>query len=170
MQTLLEDLRVNRNWKARAVLFLMRFAQAARRLRDRMPWTAPLVWPVSTAYIVLVHYLGCIEIGDRTAIGPGLVLSHPFGIVIHADAVIGTHVRIRQNVTIGNKGPMAMRDGVPVIEDDVDIGAGATILGPVRVGRGAVIGAGSVVLADVPPGSVVAGVPAEVKRTVARAA
>ena len=48
---------------------------------------------------------------------------------------------------------------VPVIEDDVQIGAGAKVLGPIRVGRGAVIGANAVVLHDVPPGAVVVGIP-----------
>jgi len=117
-----------------------------------------------------VHYLGCVEIGDRTKIGQGLILSHPFGVVVHGDAVIGAHVRIRQNVTIGNKGVGPNGNAVPVIEDDVDVGAGATILGPVRVGRGAVIGAGAVVVSDVPERCVVAGVPARVKRSIRKAA
>ena len=53
---------------------------------------------------------------------------------------------------------------VPVIEDLVEIGVGAKVLGPIRVGRGAVIGANAVVLHDVPPGAVVVGIPARVLR------
>ncbi len=53
---------------------------------------------------------------------------------------------------------------VPVIEDDVQIGVGAKVLGPIRVGRGAVVGANAVVLHDVPPGAVVVGIPARVLR------
>lgn len=152
------------------MLFLFRLAHGARRVRQRFPYLAPLLWPVSVIYIVLVHYLGCIEIGDRTTIGPGLILSHPFGVVVHGDAVIGAHVRIRQNVTIGNKGVGPNGNAVPVIEDGVDVGAGATILGPIRVGHGAVIGAGSVVVSDVPERCVVVGVPARVTRIIRKAA
>ena len=72
---------------------------------------------------------------------------------------IGANCTLRQGVTIGNR----VDDGpVPVIEDDVELGAYAQILGGVRIGRGAKIGAMSVVLCDVPPGTVAVGVPARV--------
>jgi serine O-acetyltransferase len=58
----------------------------------------------------------------------------------------------------------AREDGCPVIEDDVLLGAGARVLGPIRVGRNAVIGANAVVLSDIPPNSVAAGMPARVVR------
>ncbi len=74
-------------------------------------------------------------------------------------ARIGARCTLRQGVTIGNR-----RDGgpVPVLEDDVDLGAYAQILGGVRVGRGAKVGALSVVLDDVPPGAVAVGSPARI--------
>jgi len=53
---------------------------------------------------------------------------------------------------------------VPVIEDDVEIGAGACVLGPIRIGRGARIGANAVVLSDVPPGAIAVGVPATLRQ------
>lgn len=81
------------------------------------------------------------------------------GIVIHRRAVIGNRVNVGANVTIGGRGSYV---GVPVIEDDVLIGAGAKILGPVHVGRGARIGANAVVLHDVPPGVTVVGIPARI--------
>ncbi|WP_148715342.1 serine O-acetyltransferase [Chitinolyticbacter meiyuanensis] len=83
------------------------------------------------------------------------------GIVVHANAVIGDNVVISPNVVIG--GRSKLRE-VPVIEDDVQIGAGACILGPVRIGRGAKVGANAVVLEDIPPGSIAVGVPARVIR------
>lgn len=81
------------------------------------------------------------------------------GIVVHAEAVIGDRVVVATGVTIGGTGT---KQGVPVIEDDVYIGSGAKLLGPIRIGRGARIGANAVVLCDVPAGAVAVGIPARV--------
>ncbi|MFC4307843.1 hypothetical protein ACFPN2_02010 [Steroidobacter flavus] len=82
-------------------------------------------------------------------------MPHPYGIVLHRQAVIGHRVTIMQQVMIGS------RDGdpniAPVIGDDVVIGAGARILGDVRIGKGATIGANAVVTRDIPPGATVVG-------------
>lgn len=82
------------------------------------------------------------------------------GIVVHARATIGDRVRVGQNVTIGGRSGF---QAVPVIEDDVVIGAGACVLGPIRIGKGARIGANAVVLKDVPPGAIAVGVPASLR-------
>lgn len=93
-------------------------------------------------------------VGDRVLFGySGL------GIVVHARARIGDRVKISQNVTIG--GRSGYKD-VPIIEEDVEIGAGACLLGPIHIGRGAKIGANAVVLCNVPARSVAVGVPARV--------
>jgi serine O-acetyltransferase len=81
-------------------------------------------------------------------------LPHPYGITIHCGAVIGRNVVLMQQVTIGGRYD---DNRAPVIEDDVFIGAGARIIGPIRVGRGAKIGANAVVFKDVPPGATVVG-------------
>jgi serine O-acetyltransferase len=81
------------------------------------------------------------------------------GVVVHADAVIGDRVVLATGVTIGGTGT---QQGVPVIEDDVYIGSGAKLLGPIRIGRGSRIGANAVVLMDVPAGAIAVGVPARV--------
>ena len=91
-------------------------------------------------------------------IGGGLLLPHPNGIVIHPDAVIGPNCLIFQQVTIG-----AVKGGVPTLGGHVDIGAGAKVLGAIRVGDHAVIGANAVVLSDVPPRSTAVGVPARLR-------
>ncbi len=88
------------------------------------------------------------------------------GIVVHARCCIGNGVTISQHVTLG--GRSGLHD-VPVVEDDVLIGAGAKILGPVRIGRGASIGANSVVLHDVPPFATVVGIPGKVIKTGSKA-
>lgn len=80
------------------------------------------------------------------------------GTVVHARCVIGNNVKISQNVTLGGR---SGHPAVPVIEDDVEIGAGACVLGPITIGKGARIGANAVVLTDVPPGAVAVGVPAK---------
>lgn len=91
-------------------------------------------------------------------LGLGLFCPHPNGIVIHPSAVVGPNCLVFQQVTIGAGG----RPGFPVIGGHVDIGAGAKILGPVRIGDHARIGANAVVLEDVPEGATAVGIPAKV--------
>jgi serine O-acetyltransferase len=88
-------------------------------------------------------------------IGGGLLIPHPNGIVIHPHAKIGVNCLILQQVTIGQRGPA--RPELPEIAGHVDIGAGAKILGPVRIGAHARIGANAVILRDVEAGSVAEG-------------
>ncbi len=81
--------------------------------------------------------------------------------VIHKNSVIGDNVHIDQCVTLGGNGT---EFGAPVIGSNVYVGAGAKILGPIRVGDGCIIGANAVVLSDVPDNSIAVGVPAKVVR------
>lgn len=93
-----------------------------------------------------------LEIGEGTQLGYG-----GLGVVIHPDARIGRKCLIAQHVTIGGRSGAT---GAPVIGDGVMVAAGAKILGPIRIGHGAIVGANAVVLHDVDPGQVVGGVPA----------
>jgi serine O-acetyltransferase len=101
-----------------------------------------------------------IEIDAHVTLGDGVYFVHPIGIVLGGDARIGSRVRFYGNNTIGT----IRDDGYPTIEDDVWIGAGARILGPVRIGARSRIGANAVVLRDVPPDHVAVGVPARIHR------
>ena len=93
-------------------------------------------------------------------VGKNVVFGYSgLAIVVHKRAEIGDNVVIGPNVTIGGRSGL---EPVPIIEDGVTIGAGARILGPVRIGRGAFIGANAVVLNDVPAGATAVGVPARV--------
>ncbi|WP_299819465.1 serine acetyltransferase [uncultured Jannaschia sp.] len=87
----------------------------------------------------------------------GLILPHPNGVVIHPTAQIGPNCLLFQQVTIGT---VEGRSGTPVLEERVDVGAGARILGPVRIGHHARIGANAVVVTDVPAGAIAVGIPA----------
>ena len=99
-----------------------------------------------------------IEIHPRARIGDGLFIDHGMGVVIGETAEIGNDVTLYQGVTLGGTG-FATGKRHPTIEDNVTIGSGAKLLGPITIGHGAKIGANSVVIHDVPPNSTVVGVP-----------
>ena len=113
--------------------------------------------------IVLRHKFWSIvcqcEIDLRCSIGGGLLLTHPNGIVVHPDVVIGPNCLIFQQVTLGLGGSIP---GVPHIGGHVDIGTGAKILGGVTIGNHVRIGANAVVLSNVPEGATAVGVPARI--------
>lgn len=102
-----------------------------------------------------------IEIHPAVPIGKGFFIDHGMGVVIGETAEIGDNVTIYHGVTLGGRSLQRVKRH-PTIGNNVVIGAGATVLGPVVVGEGSRIGAGSVVVKDVPPNSVVVGVPGRV--------
>jgi serine O-acetyltransferase len=87
--------------------------------------------------------------------GRDIYMPHPYGIIIHSKTIIGQHVTIMQQVTLGG-GKLGINEA-PVIEDYVYIGAGAKVLGNVHIGQHAVIGANAVITRDVPAGATVVG-------------
>ncbi|KAL2649701.1 hypothetical protein R1flu_017829 [Riccia fluitans] len=102
-----------------------------------------------------------VDIHPAARIGKSLLLDHGTGVVIGETAVIGDRVSMLQGVTLGGTGK-ASGDRHPKIREGVLIGAGATVLGNIVVGKGAMIAAGSLVLKNVPAHSMVAGTPAKV--------
>jgi serine O-acetyltransferase len=111
---------------------------------------------------VLAHRFWSVVTGADipidSSIGEGLMIPHPNGIVIHPAVRIGPNCLIFQQVTIGSSG----KGGLPIIGGHVDIGAGAKILGPVRIGDHAKIGSNAVVLIDVPERATAVGIPARI--------
>ena len=99
-----------------------------------------------------------IEIHPAARIGDGLFIDHGAGVVIGETAEIGNDVTLYQGVTLGGTG-FATGKRHPTVQDNVTIGSGAKLLGPITVGHGAKIGANSVVITDVPPNSTVVGNP-----------
>lgn len=102
-----------------------------------------------------------IEIHPGAVIGKGLFIDHGAGVIIGETAIIGDNVTLYQGVTLGGTGKEHGKRH-PTIEDNVMISAGAKVLGSFRVGENSKIGAGSVVLSEVPPNSTVVGVPGRV--------
>jgi serine O-acetyltransferase len=99
-----------------------------------------------------------IEIHPAARIGKGLFIDHGSGVVVGETAEIGDDVTLYQGVTLGGTG-FATGKRHPTVQDNVTIGSGAKLLGPIVVGHGAKIGANSVVITDVPPNSTVVGNP-----------
>jgi serine O-acetyltransferase len=162
MIRIFEDLRAQREgllglgfW----ALLVYRFGHARFVIRNkimRAPWTI--------VYVVLnklVEIFCGICIGATATIGRRLCIEHHGGIVVHGAAVIGDDCLIRHGVTIGNSSAEDPT-GAPSIGNRVQCGAGAKILGRVRVGNDVIIGANAVVVKDVPDYAVVGGVPARI--------
>lgn len=101
-----------------------------------------------------------IEISPHAKIGNGMFIGHIGGLVIAADTVIGANASFHQWVTVGGAG-RGEHYGVPDIGDNAYFGAGAKVLGKIKIGDNVMIGANAVVVKDVPDNAVVGGVPAK---------
>ena len=118
-------------------------------------WRMPLYWLMFR----LIETVTGVSLPKSASIGPGLRIWHFGGIFVHPDAKIGANCTLRQGNTIGNRhvdGP------VPVLGDNVELGAYAQILGGITIGNNCRIGAMSVVLHDMPDGSTAVGAPARI--------
>ncbi|MFZ4125830.1 MAG: serine O-acetyltransferase [Rickettsiales bacterium] len=107
----------------------------------------------------IARLLTAIEIHPGAMIGEKFFIDHGFGVVIGETAVIGNHVTMYHGVTLGGTS-LSRGKRHPTIEDEVIIGAGAQVLGPITVGKGARIGSNAVVVKDVRAGATVVGIPA----------
>jgi serine O-acetyltransferase len=99
-----------------------------------------------------------IEIHPAAEVGDALFIDHGMGVVIGETAELGANVTVYQGVTLGGTG-FAAGKRHPTVQDNVTIGSGAKLLGPITIGHGAKIGANAVVIHDVPPNSTVVGNP-----------
>ncbi|HET9715239.1 MAG TPA: hypothetical protein VFP60_03555 [Pseudolabrys sp.] len=136
-----------------------RFRRAVHRSRFPL-----LKWPAYGLGVftdIVARLASHVEFPTRCEIGRGLLLPHAGHVIVAADAKIGHHCTIGPGVTIGHaRGGKKKRGGSPEIGDRVYIGPGSIIIGPIHIANDALIGAGSVVVASVPPRGVVAGNPA----------
>jgi serine O-acetyltransferase len=129
------------------------------RIRPRL-----LRMPFSLLYKVFYKFIQIvtgIELPCEATVGRNFVIDHFGGIVVSGFATFGDNCRIRNGVVVGlarNEDPCA-----PSIGDNVDIGAGAKVLGRIRIGNNVLIGANAVVISDVPDNSIAVGVPARIR-------
>ena len=147
------------NPKGRLVMLLFR---TAHLLRQNLIVALLFFW-YFILYRVMVEWFLCIELPWKTRIGPGFRVDHGQALVINDGTVFGANCTVRNSTTIGNK---QLKDGTysraPRFGDRVDIGANAVIIGPISIGDDAVIGAGAVVVKDVPAKCVAVGNPARI--------
>ncbi len=119
-------------------------------------------WRIPARFLSQVaRFLTGIEIHPAAKIGSGLFIDHGMGVVIGETAEVGENVTLLQGVTLGGTS-LKREKRHPTLGDNVVVGAGAKIIGAFRIGDGSRIGAGSVVVREVPPNSVVVGVPGRV--------
>jgi serine O-acetyltransferase len=131
-------------------------ALLAYRLAHRLHMSRVPFFPFAISFVSRV--ITGIEIHPGALIGKGFFIDHGAGVVIGETAEVGDNVTLYQGVTLGGTGFQAGKRH-PTVGDNVTIGSGAKLLGPIEVGHGAKIGANSVVVEDVPPSSTVVGNP-----------
>lgn len=134
-------------------------ALALHRLAHRL-WGAG--WIVSARFLSHVaRFLTGIEIHPAARLAPGVFIDHGMGVVIGETAEVGENVTLYQGVTLGGTS-LKREKRHPTLQRNVVVGTGAAILGAITIGDGTRVGGGSVVVNDVPPNSVVVGVPGKV--------
>jgi putative colanic acid biosynthesis acetyltransferase WcaB len=160
LSVLRADSRANRH-DVRVWLIVMLFRVTAYARGDgSRPRVAAL--PLIVVYKLIVEWVMGIELPLRLHVGPGLRLFHAHGIVVHPTARLGANVVLKHGVTIGHRGDEDTEGPTPTIGDGTVFGPHSQVLGDVTVGAGARIGAGAVVVSDVPPGATAVGIPARV--------
>jgi serine O-acetyltransferase len=134
-------------------------ALALHRLAHRL-WGAG--WVVMARFVSHVsRFLTGIEIHPAARLAPGVFIDHGMGVVIGETAEVGEDVTLYQGVTLGGTS-LKREKRHPTLERNVVVGTGAAVMGAITLGEGTRVGAGSVVVRDVPPNSVVVGVPGKV--------
>jgi serine acetyltransferase len=154
----LQDWRPNAgNLRIQLLLVMFRLASRARAPREEPARAAAI--PIGLVYRFVGEWCLGIELPWRTRVGRELMIFHGYGLVVNEETVIGDRVILRHGVTLGN---LQLSGPTPVLGDGVAFGARSTALGGIRIGAGASVGAGAVVVRDVPAGHVAVGVPARV--------
>lgn len=139
------------NCRGRLLLVLFRISQKSLKNGGMKIF----IFPIWVIYKFYSEWIFGVELSPRTKVGPGLSLPHPQCIVINHQSVIGKNCLIRHGVTIG-----VSRTGdrfAPKVGDNVELGCGAVLLGGIKVGNSAIVGANTVVVKDVSGHTIIAG-------------
>lgn len=151
----------NRDWGAQGfwVMIVYRFGRWRYGVRPAL--VRKFFSLIYKVLFKLVQIVTGIELPCEATVGRNFVIDHFGGIIVSGYAQFGDNCRIRNGVVVGLR--RIDEKYAPVIGDNVDIGSGAKLLGPIHIGNNAIIGANAVVLSDVPADSIAVGVPALVK-------
>jgi serine O-acetyltransferase len=128
---------------------------------DHSLWARGVRLPARIFSLVARFWTG-VEIHPGARLGRRLFIDHGLGVVIGETAVVGDDVTLHQGVTLGGTGKERGKKRHPTLRDNVFVGNNANILGNITIGENSRVGAGSVVVRDVPPDSTVVGVPAHI--------
>jgi serine O-acetyltransferase len=157
-----QDLRAHAgNWGAQGFWVLVVYRFGRWRYGVRPALLRKLFSLIYKFLYKLIQILTGIEFPCEVQIGRNFVIDHFGGIIVSGYAKFGDNCRIRNGVVVGLQrveDPCA-----PIIGNNVDIGAGAKVLGPIKIGNNVLIGANAVVVADVPDESIAVGVPAKIR-------
>jgi serine O-acetyltransferase len=162
LKNLREDLRsYNGNWGAQGfwVMIVYRFGRWRYNVRPRM--MRKICSLIYRVLYKIVQVTTGIELPCEVEVGRNFIIDHFGGIIISGYAKFGDNCRIRNGVVVGLR--RVGEKTAPIVGNDVDIGSGAKLLGPIRIGNNVLIGANAVVLCDIPDNSIAVGVPAVVK-------
>ena len=139
------------------IMFVHRLGSGIIKLWPPFSWILLIPYAV-LQLIIRVVYVAIIP--AKTKIGPGCVILHSYGVHLHPLAILGKNVTIAEQVGVG--AAKLSDTKYPIIGDEVMLGIGSKILGPITINHHTVIGANAVVLKDTPAFSVVGGIPAKV--------
>jgi len=152
-----------RNIKARLILASYRICTLAKNSR----FAFILLLPHLIMHRLLVEWILGVELPWKTEIGPGFIIYHGHALVINDGSKIGKNCTVRHCTSIGNKRNADLTfSKSPVIGDNVDIGSHVCIIGPITIGNNVIIGAGSIVVKDIPSNSIVVGNPARIIKSI----
>lgn len=148
------DIKAN-NGIGRTMILIVSYRIANWLYVNKNKLIAPVFFFYKVYYRIVINMIFGFDVDFAATIGPGLAVFHGQAVIIGSDVIIGSNVKLRQCTTIGNKGIAGSES--PKIGDNVNIGAHVVIIGGVLIGNDVSIGAGSIVVKNIPDSSVVIG-------------